>query len=229
MRRAWGLLLFPLLVMGRAWAQGEKPLLLRAPTVSQTQIVFSHAGDLWIVPREGGEAKRLTVGVGVETDPHFSPDGRWVAFTGEYDGNVDVFVVAAAGGVPRRLTTHPAGDAVVGWANGGKSILFRSSRNSYSGFVRLFTVPLEGGFPTEVPLPMATEGAYSPDGARLAYVPTSSFRARGSGTAAGRRSRSGSPSWPIRASRRSHATTRTTSSRCGSATRSTSSRTGTAR
>ncbi len=79
-------------------------LLLQKPTVSRTHIVFSFAGDLWIVPREGGEARRLTSGVGTETEPHFSPDGTLVAFTGEYDGNVDVYVVEAGGGVPRRLT-----------------------------------------------------------------------------------------------------------------------------
>jgi tricorn protease len=156
--------------------RAEGQMLLRNPTVSQTQIVFSYAGDLWIVPREGGEAKRLTVGVGQENDPRFSPDGRQVAFTGEYDGSVDVYVVPAAGGVPRRLTYHPGADAVIGWTNDGKSVLFRSSRNSYSGFDRLFTVPLEGGFPAELPLPMATEGAYSPDGSRLAYVPISQWQ-----------------------------------------------------
>jgi tricorn protease len=82
-------------------ADGKTDLLLQKPTLSKTQIVFAYAGDLWTVGREGGDAKRLTTGVGVETDPHFSPDVEQVAFTGEYDGNVDVFVVPAAGGVPR--------------------------------------------------------------------------------------------------------------------------------
>src|SRR4051794_17657634 len=76
------------------------PLLMQKPTVSKTHIVFGYADDLWIVARSGGEARRLTAGPGVETDPFFSPDGRWVAFTGEYDGNQDVFVVPASGGVP---------------------------------------------------------------------------------------------------------------------------------
>ena len=85
-----------------AVAASERPLLLQKPTVSATQVVFSYAGDLWSVPREGGEAKRLTSSPGTETNPVFSPDGTQVAFTGEYDGNVDVYVMPAAGGAPRR-------------------------------------------------------------------------------------------------------------------------------
>jgi len=161
-----------ILFANSAAGQAEKPLLLQKPALSRTQIVFVFGGDLWIVPREGGDAKRLTTGVGLEYDPIFSPDGAQVAFTGEYDGNLDVYAVAAAGGVPRRLTWHPGVDVAVAWTPDGKNILFRSGRNSYSGrFNRLFTLPASGGFPTEVPLPMGEQGVYSPDGARLAYVP----------------------------------------------------------
>ncbi|MBI4166997.1 MAG: PD40 domain-containing protein [Acidobacteria bacterium] len=155
-----------------ALGQAEKTLLLREPTVSRTQIAFSFAGDLWIVSREGGEARRLTTGIGIETDPVFSPDGTQIAFTGEYDGNVDVYVTSALGGVPRRLTFHPGPDRVVGWTPDGRRVLFRSSRASFAyGVVQLFTIPVEGRFPTEVPLVRAAEGSYSPDGSRLAYVP----------------------------------------------------------
>ena len=156
-----------------AWSApaNDQPLLLRHPTISRTQIVFTYASDLWSVGREGGAAVRLTTGVGVETDPIFSPDGSQIAFTGEYDGNIDVFVIPAAGGTPRRLTWHPAADRAVGWTPDGKQILFSSGRNSYSGFSRLFTVPVEGGPEIQLPLDRAVEGSYSPDGARLAYVP----------------------------------------------------------
>jgi tricorn protease len=156
--------------------QSSSNLLLRKPTVSRTQIAFSYGGDLWIVDRQGGEARRLTSDVGIETNPLFSPDGSMIAFTGEYDGNEDVYVMRADGGIPRRLTTHPGTDQVAGWTRDGKRILFRSGRNSYSRFDRLFTVSIDGGLPEQVPLPMAEEGSYSPDGSHLAYVPFTNFK-----------------------------------------------------
>jgi tricorn protease len=100
-------------------ADGTGPLLLQDPSLSATQLVFTFAGDLWIAPRSGGEAKRLTTGAGTEYAPCFSPDGKWVAFTGQYDGNTDVFVVSAEGGIPRRLTYHPSPDTAVGWTPDG--------------------------------------------------------------------------------------------------------------
>jgi tricorn protease len=147
-------------------------LLLRSPALSRTQIVFSYAGDLWSVPREGGEAKRLTTAPGVETDPVFSPDGSLIAFTGEYDGNVDVFVMPAEGGVPRRLTYHPHFDGAAGWTPDGKRVLFVSDRAMPNDGAKLYTLPVEGGgLPEELPLPIAIEGSYSPDGSHIAYVP----------------------------------------------------------
>jgi tricorn protease len=149
--------------------------LFRKPTISKTQIAFSYGGDLWIVDRQGGEARRLTSDVGIEIDPVFSPDGTTIAFTGEYDGNEDVYVIPAAGGVPKRLTTHPGSDQVVGWTRDGKRVLFRSARLSYAGFTQLYTVSLDGGLPEVLPLPMAYEGSHSPDGSELAYVPFTNF------------------------------------------------------
>jgi tricorn protease len=147
-------------------------LLLRKPALSRTQIVFTYAGDLWTVSRDGGEAKRLTTAPGVETDAAFSPDGSTIAFTGEYDGNVDVFVMPASGGVPRRLTYHPGRDEAMGWTPDGKRVLFVSSRAVPNDGAMLYTLPVEGGgLPEELPLPIAVEGSYSPDGSHLAYVP----------------------------------------------------------
>jgi tricorn protease len=155
----------------RCAAQSAKPLLLQSPTVSRTQIAFAYGGEIWIVDRNGGDARRLVTGTGLASSPLFSPDGTMVAYTGDYDGNQDVYVVPAAGGEPRRLTYHPGSDVAVGWTPDGKSVLFRSTRRSYSRFERLFTVPVDGGFPSELPLPMGVEGSYSPDGSQLAYVP----------------------------------------------------------
>jgi tricorn protease len=164
-------LLLLLLGTGPALGDAQKPLLVQKPTLSRTAIAFVYAGDLWLVGRDGGDARRLTTGAGIETDPAFSPDGSRIAFTGEYDGNFDVYVIPSSGGQPRRLTYHPGVDRVVGWTPDGKSVLFRSDRSSYSRFNKLFTIPVTGGFPTELPLPMAEQGSFSPDGSRLAYVP----------------------------------------------------------
>jgi tricorn protease len=157
-----------------AASAAEPPLLLQQPTLSQTQIVFAFAGDLWTVSREGGEAKQLTTGTGTEDNPVFSPDGTMVAFTGEYEGNTDVYVVPAAGGVPRRLTYHPGTDEVVSWTPDGKRIVFRSSRGDTVGIgiTRFYSVGPEGGYPEELPVPEGVQASFSPDGKRLAYVPT---------------------------------------------------------
>src|SRR5215475_9744728 len=130
-------------------AEPGAPLLLHNPSVSKTQIVFSYGGNLWIVDRDGGDARRLTAGLGGETDAAFSPDGSLIAFTGEYNGNADVYVVPAAGGELKRLTFYPDDDRVEGWMPDGKQILFASTRSSFYHFAdQLFTVPIGGGFPS---------------------------------------------------------------------------------
>ena len=147
------------------------PVLAQQPVLSATQVVFVFAGDLWSVPRAGGEARRLTTGAGVESNPSFSPNGEWIAFTGQYDGNTDVFVMPAQGGVPKRLTWHPDADTALGWSPDGKRVLFSSTRTSHSRFRELFLVGLDGGLAEKLPLPMGFEAAFSPDGDRIAYVP----------------------------------------------------------
>lgn len=173
--RILGLALASCLILGAAApAPASAPAghwLFQKPALSATDIVFVFAGDLWTVPRAGGEAKRLTSSPGSETNPVFSPDGATIAFTGEYDGNIDVFIMPAAGGVPRRLTWHPAADVALGWTPDGRRVLFTSGRESYSRFNELFTAGLDGGLEEKLPLPMGNEAAYSPDGSRLAYVP----------------------------------------------------------
>lgn len=149
----------------------DEPLLLQKPALGKTQIVFVYAGDLWSVPRTGGSAVRLTSSNGYETNPAFSPDGTQIAFTGQYDGNVDVFVMPAIGGVPKRLTWHPAADQVLCWTPDGKRIIFSSSRTAYSRFNEMFSVPAEGGAEEKLPFPTGYEASVSPDGQSIAYGP----------------------------------------------------------
>jgi tricorn protease len=151
-------------------AEEDAPLLVQAPTLGKTEIVFAYGGYLWTVPRDGGNARQLTTG-GHEAGAQFSPDGRWIAFTGEYDGNVDAYVMPAGGGEPRRLTWHPGADVVVGWTPDSKRILFRSGRVAYADFDRLYTVAADGGVPEVLPMWRGEMGWYSPDGTRFAYVP----------------------------------------------------------
>jgi tricorn protease len=151
-------------------AAEENPLLVQSPTMSKTQIVFAYGGYLWSVPREGGEARQLTTN-GHEHGPKFSPDGNWIAFSGQYDGNVDAYVMPADGGEPKRLTWHPDPDIVVGWTPDGKKVLISSGREAYADFDRLYTVPVEGGVPEVLPMWRGEAASYSPDAGRIAYVP----------------------------------------------------------
>ncbi|MDC0160563.1 PDZ domain-containing protein [Gemmatimonadales bacterium] len=142
---------------------------LRQPSVSATQVAFVHANDIWVVGREGGDARRLTSADGAETEPAFSPDGRWIAFTGEYGGNQDVYLVEAAGGQPVRLTWHPSADVVQGWTPEG-DVLLRSGREAVpTRLWTFYTVGINGGLPERSPLHQAYQGEMSDDGAYYAY------------------------------------------------------------
>jgi tricorn protease len=152
---------------------------LKQPTVSAREIAFLYAGDLWIAPLGTARGRagsfllphRLTAQPGRKSNPFFSPDGEWIAFSANYDGSTSVYVLPRTGGMPRRLTYHPYADGVRGWTPDGSRILFASALQSISGRAnRLFTVPLSGGMPEPLPMDMAERGAYAPDGARLAYT-----------------------------------------------------------
>ncbi len=146
--------------------------MLSQPALSARQIAFIYAGDLFVCDLEGRNVARLTSDEGIERAPAFSPDGTQLAFSAEYDGNVDVFVVPVAGGVPRRLTWHPGADVVQGWTPDGTQVLFTSPRAVFTTrYTQLFTVPSQGGMEGALPIPNASRGSYSGDGSRIAYNP----------------------------------------------------------
>lgn len=157
-----------LLCWSATTAQGTR--LLRQPTISRDLVAFEYGGDLWVVARNGGQARRLTSTPGVETEPQFSPDGSQIAFTGTVAGNTDVYVIPTAGGDPRRLTYHPGLDCVRGWTPDGQRVVFASDRDTAPhAHFRLWTVEVRGNMPQPLPMPRAYTGVYSPDGRRLAY------------------------------------------------------------
>jgi tricorn protease len=152
-----------------AAAQGTR--LLRHPTVSRDSVAFEYAGDLWVVSRNGGQARRLTSTQGVELDPYFSPDGSKIAFSSTVAGNTDVYVVPTAGGDPRRLTFHPGSDRARGWTPDGQRVMFASARTNApaQSFCQLWSVSVDGGLPEVLPMPRAFSASYSSDGRRIAY------------------------------------------------------------
>lgn len=169
MKTLFKALVLSLIFSSSLFAQGTQ--LLRQPTVSAKSIVFVYANDLWKVDRNGSDAQRLTTNEGYESLPHFSPDEKWIAFTGQYGGNTDVYVLPAEGGSPQRLTWHPGGDFVQGWTPEGE-IMFRSSRKGKPTLTnKFFKIGLDGGLPKEIDIPRAAYGEISPDGKQIAYVP----------------------------------------------------------
>ncbi|HKJ92861.1 MAG TPA: hypothetical protein VJ957_06820, partial [Longimicrobiales bacterium] len=176
---AWVLGLAGLLAAGHLDAQTK---LLRFPDIQGDRVVFTYAGDLWTAPATGGTAVRVTAAPGEELFARFSPDGRMIAFTGQYDGDEQVYVMRSGGGVPKQLTSYPArgplpprwgyDNQVYGWTVDGGAVLFRSLRDSWDlGESKLYTVPAAGGMPEALPMPQSGAGAFSPDGKRVVYSP----------------------------------------------------------
>jgi tricorn protease len=146
--------------------------LLAQPALHGTRVAFTYAGDLWTASVDGSNVRRLTTADGDEQNPVFSPDGSLIAFSGNYDGNMDVYVVPAEGGTPVRLTWHPGGDMAQGFTPDGRHVLFTSGRASHTNrYTQLFTVPVAGGVVTRLPIPNASAAAISPDGRTIAYNP----------------------------------------------------------
>ncbi|MGD8318923.1 MAG: S41 family peptidase [Gemmatimonadota bacterium] len=156
--------------------------LLRFPDIHGDQVVFTYAGDLWTASSEGGTAVRLTAHPGLELFAKYSPDGKWIAFTGQYDGDEQVYVIPSTGGVPRQLTFYPArgplpprwgyDNQVYGWTPDGKEVVFRSLRDGWDlGDTHLYHVPVSGGLPVAYPMPQSGAGDLSPDGTKVVYSP----------------------------------------------------------
>jgi tricorn protease len=168
-----GAVALALVVPALAAAQVDARM-LRHPDVSATHITFVYAGDIWIVPKAGGTALRVSSAPGEESFPRFSPDGARIAYTGNYDGNEDVYVIPTMGGVPTRLTYHPMPDRAVDWHPDGTRVMFASLRESGRlRYSQLFLAPAEGGIATKLPVPYGEFGALSADGRTLAYMPKS--------------------------------------------------------
>jgi tricorn protease len=173
-------LIFFLIVPLAISAEMPEGRLMRFPDIHKDKIVFSHAGDLWLVSSSGGEARRLTTDPGLELFPKFSPDGKWIAFTGQYDGNFNVYVMPAEGGQPKQLTFEPdiapvpermgPNNEVITWLPDSQHILFLSRRDTFNDwFGRLFTVSIEGGMPVRLPIDKGGLTSFSPDGTKIAY------------------------------------------------------------
>ncbi len=146
--------------------------LLTQPAVSAAHVAFIYADDMWVADLDGKNVRRLTSDTGIESHPVFSPDGKTIAFSAQYEGNTDVYTIPVEGGSPKRLTWHPGVDLVRGFTPDGKAVVFSSPRSVFTNrYAQLFTVPLAGGMPTQLPMPNGVQASFAADGERIAYTP----------------------------------------------------------
>ncbi|MGD0547058.1 MAG: PDZ domain-containing protein [Terracidiphilus sp.] len=166
-------LLFPISLSAQATAAATPPpLLLQCPSLSQEKIAFLYADDIWTVSRNGGEAERLTSDGKVNDGPYYSPDGAQIAYTAHLNGNDDVYIIPAGGGIPRRITWQPGGSYALSWSPDSKDVLITSIASSPRHYLKLFRVHADGsGIPEPLPLPSGMDGSFSPDGKSIAYQP----------------------------------------------------------
>jgi tricorn protease len=148
--------------------------LMRQPAISKNHIAFVYANDLWIADKDGKNPRRLTADLGTESIPVFSPDEKTIAFSAQYDGNMDIYTISVDGGIPKRITFHPGADIIRGFSKDGSSLIFISQRESFTNrYFQLYTIPVSGGIPKALPIPYVWQASYSPDGKYIAYTPLS--------------------------------------------------------
>lgn len=145
--------------------------LVRYPSYSNGRIAFTYLADIWTADENGQNVQRLTVNKARDAYPRFSPDGKWIAFSSDRNGNLDVFIIPASGGTAKQLTSHSADDTVLGWTPDGKGVLFSSQRGEDFGMARLYVVSVDGGMPWRAGPDMGNTASFSPDGNRIAYNP----------------------------------------------------------
>jgi tricorn protease len=168
MKKAYLLLTLCVLLLLSAVANAKEARLIRYPHYQQGRVAFSYLGDIWVADEDGKNVQRLTVNRARDVYPRFSPDGKWIAFSSDRNGNLDVYIIPSTGGTPKQLTFNSADDAVLGWTPDGSSVLFSSNRGE--GFMpMLYTVSVDGRLPRSAGVDMGVQASYSPDGRKIAY------------------------------------------------------------
>ncbi len=170
MRKVYPLVTLLSVFLLSSFAFAREAKLVRYPSYNNGRIAFTYLGDIWTADENGANVQRLTVNKARDAYPRFSPDGKWIAFSSDRNGNLDVFIIPASGGTPKQLTSHSADDTVLGWTPDGRGVLFSSQRGEdFMGL--LYVVSVDGGMPWRAGPDMGNAASFSPDGKRIAYNP----------------------------------------------------------